>query len=145
MATKEQERKALEQIKKIIADLGENSYISMAMDGMIEDAEQNIENDFAMSWKNRAENYGECCANLRKEYDKLSERSKELQTKLAEAEDRNTAWYDKYTTLEKKMDDASAELCGREAKIDELTSKCNQQEQDIIALKAKVFDLMNLW
>ena len=40
MTTKEQERKALEQIKKILAGLGEHSYIATAMDGMIEDAEQ---------------------------------------------------------------------------------------------------------
>ena len=30
-ATKEQERKALEKIKKIVTDLGEDSYISMAL------------------------------------------------------------------------------------------------------------------
>ena len=31
-ATKEQERKALEKIKKIVTDLGEDSYISMAFE-----------------------------------------------------------------------------------------------------------------
>lgn len=54
-ATKEQERKALEKIRKIVADLGENSYIGMAFEGCFEIAEENIENDFGCSMKQRAE------------------------------------------------------------------------------------------
>ena len=55
MTTKEQERKALEQIKKIVEGLGENSYIGTAFEGCFEVAEDNIENDFACSMKQRAE------------------------------------------------------------------------------------------
>lgn len=55
IATKEQERKALEQIKKIIAGLGDNSYVGMAFEGCFEIAEENIENDFGCSMKQRAE------------------------------------------------------------------------------------------
>lgn len=50
-ATKEQERKALARIKKIVEELGEDSYIGMAFDGCFELAEENIENDFACSMK----------------------------------------------------------------------------------------------
>ena len=53
-ATKEQERKALEKIKKFVTDLGEDSYISMAFEGCFEIAEGNIENDFGCSMKQRA-------------------------------------------------------------------------------------------
>lgn len=55
MATKDQERKALDKIRKIVADLGEDSYIGMAFEGCFEIAEENIENDFACSMKQRAE------------------------------------------------------------------------------------------
>lgn len=48
-ATKEQERAALEKIRKIVADLGEGSYLSRAFDGCFDIAEQNIENDFSIS------------------------------------------------------------------------------------------------
>lgn len=54
-ATKEQERKALARIKKIVEELGEDSYIRMAFDGCFEVAEENIENDFACSMRQRAE------------------------------------------------------------------------------------------
>lgn len=55
VATKEQERKALEKIRKIVADLGEDSYIGTAFEGCFEIAEENIDNDFACSMKQRAE------------------------------------------------------------------------------------------
>lgn len=54
-ATKEQERKALEKIKKIVAELGEGSYVGTALDGCLQDAESNIENDFGDSMKSRFE------------------------------------------------------------------------------------------
>ena len=54
-ATKEQERKALEQIKKIVDKLGEDSYIATAFEGCFEVAEENIENDFALSLKQKAD------------------------------------------------------------------------------------------
>ena len=51
MSTKEQELKALEKIRKIVEDLGEESYIGTAFEGCFEIAEENIENDFACSMK----------------------------------------------------------------------------------------------
>lgn len=53
IATKDQERKALEEIRKIVDNLGENSYVGAAMDGVLELAENNIENDFTESMKDR--------------------------------------------------------------------------------------------
>ena len=55
MTSEEQERKALEQIRKIVASLGENSYIGMAFEGCFEVAAQNIENDWGCSMKQRTE------------------------------------------------------------------------------------------
>ncbi len=54
-ATKEQERKALEQIKKIVESLGKDSYIATAFEGCFDLAEENIENDWACSMKQRVE------------------------------------------------------------------------------------------
>lgn len=55
MTTNEQERNALEQIRSIIEELGPDSYIGIAFEGCIQDAVENIENDWACSWKQRAE------------------------------------------------------------------------------------------
>lgn len=55
MTTKEQERKALEKIRKIVEELGENSYVGTAFEGCFRDAEDNIEDDAAYSMKSRFE------------------------------------------------------------------------------------------
>lgn len=55
MTTKEQEFKALTQIKKIVDSLGEDSYIAMAFEGCFEIAEINIAHDWGCSMKQRAE------------------------------------------------------------------------------------------
>jgi len=54
-ATKQQERDALKKIREIVATLGPQSYVATAFEGCFEDAEQNIENDFGLSMKQRVE------------------------------------------------------------------------------------------
>lgn len=54
-ASKDQERAALEQIRAIVATLGPNSYVATALDGCLEVAEENIDYDFADSYKGRFE------------------------------------------------------------------------------------------
>lgn len=51
--TKQQERDALNKIRKIIEGLGENSYVGTALAGCIEIADQNIEYDFGDSLQER--------------------------------------------------------------------------------------------
>lgn len=78
-ATKEQEREALAKIKAIVEALGQDSYIATAFDGCFEIAEENIENDFACSMKQRVE------ATV-VENAKLKEKIAELESKLVESE-----------------------------------------------------------
>lgn len=55
MTTKEQERQAIEKIRKIVEGLGENSYVGFAMEGVLELAEDNIREDTAYSMKKEIE------------------------------------------------------------------------------------------
>lgn len=55
MITRDQERAALKQITAIMDAIGEESYISIALEGCLEDARENIENDVACSMKDRWE------------------------------------------------------------------------------------------
>lgn len=79
MTTKEQERKALAQIKKIVESLGEDSYIGIALEGCLEDAETNIENDWALSMKDR-------WISANRKLDEANCIIEELRDKLAESE-----------------------------------------------------------
>ena len=53
IATKDQEREALAKIKKTVEGLGPQSYLATAFEGCFQDAEENIENDFAFSMASR--------------------------------------------------------------------------------------------
>ncbi len=53
--TKAQEREALEKIRAIVETLGPRSYVGTALEGCLQDAEINIENDFVDSMKARWE------------------------------------------------------------------------------------------
>ena len=146
MATKEMERKALDQIREIVNGLGKDSYIGMAMAGMFEDAEQNIENDWAMSWKERAETYNKKLEELAKIYDrdtyessrKIELTQKELETAKhhmeLEAQRANDAYVKLHNTTEQLRDVTDA--------MDQLKADNEVMANEIIKLKAKLYDLM---
>lgn len=63
-ATKEQERETLEKIKSMVADLGPQSYLAAAFQGVFEDAEQNIEDDAAVKSYRAAKERREVCEQI---------------------------------------------------------------------------------
>lgn len=75
-ASKEQEREALAEIRRIISTLGDGSYIGTALQGCLEDAEENINNDFAVSmygrWQEAEHRANRLEAELRKASDHVS-------------------------------------------------------------------------
>lgn len=81
-ATKQQERDTLAEIRKMIEELGPQSYIGTALEGCLEIAEQNIDNDFGCSMKQRAEAAEEKVADLQRE---IAEARKAFENSLATA------------------------------------------------------------
>lgn len=55
MATKDQERAALELIRRTVESLGEDSYVGRALDGCLDLAQENIDKDWGLSMLERAE------------------------------------------------------------------------------------------
>lgn len=96
MTTKDQERKALEKIKKIVEDLGDESYIGFAFDGCFEIAEYNIEIDGAFSFKQRAES--------------AERKVKELEAALEESNKDYEAAHDTAHTIEKDKNQVISRL-----------------------------------
>jgi len=153
MNTKEQERKALEQIKKIVAGLGEGSYIGTAFEGCFEVAEENIENDFACSMKQRAEAAERSAEFHKKEalkYKGQAEGAREHAAGVEEQLQKSEEHYEKrIATLQEEREDAYASA---EAAADDrdslqvenlkLKARLDQQDAEILKLKAKLFDLL---
>ncbi len=146
MTTKEQERKALAQIKRIVEGLGEDSYIGMAFDGCFEMAESNIENDFANNPKEAIHNLrvnleaAQKSAKDNKEaYDRLYER---LQDKLEIKDDIIRKDDERIADLLGQVKEASEVVGAKVRENAELEAKVAMQEQEIMKLKAKLYDLM---
>lgn len=102
MTTKEQERKALEQIKKIVAGLGEDSYIATAFEGCFDLAERNIDEDAAYSMKGRWEF-------TEKERDAATDKIKEMRKEACEAAKRIEELETRIADMSEKLNDARKE------------------------------------
>ena len=146
MTTKEQERKALGQIKKIIEGLGPDSYVGIAFEGCAVIAEENINNDFACSMKQRAEAAEKDAKRIGDLYTKAIARADELEKKCDEAYEEITAEAKRRAnvadslriTLEKetaRADDAAQIAAALEAENAKM-------RQEIIELKAKLYDMI---
>ncbi len=147
MTTKDQERKALAQIKKIIAGLGEESYIGRAFEGCIEMAQNNIENDWWDSMKSTIEMKEDAIRSLKKQLeDQAVEKGAEVKTLLKQVkvykEDRDAL----NERIEKIIESKKA---ANEAAIKnwnmfrEQEDKVEALELEVIKLKARLFDLLD--
>lgn len=125
MTTKEQEKQAIQKIRKIVEGMGENSYLATAMEGVLETAEENIEYDAAFSLKGRAEVAEKEASELKKENGELRKTLKEQQERVAKLESRCNEAYselERYTLPEwmqrelDKMVQTGLERANREVK-----------------------------
>lgn len=146
MTIKEQERQALEQIKNIIANLGgADSYIGMAFDGAIEMAEQNIENDWGCSTqdlKDRVEKMDGQIDTLKLKLDAKQEHIEELKSNVEMMSVRNEDQELKIDKLYDRINDLQTKIDVLESKNDILNDDLENKDDQIIKLKAKLYDYM---
>ena len=149
MTTKNQERKALEQIRKIVENLGDDSYIGTAFEGCFEIAEENINNDFACSMKERAEAAEKNIELARKKYE-------EVKAKLDQTEEWNEGWHRKcdamqatINKMQEQIDQKNAELHEEKVargltEVDRIKTddEIKNLKAEIIKLKAKLYDMI---
>lgn len=116
MTTKEQERQAIEKIRKIVEGLGENSYVGFAMEGVLELAEDNIREDTAYSMKKNAEIAWE-------REDKAEKENKDLKKEVEDLK----------KTVEKReatISELNTELCNARAE-----AKANEIPEELVAIR----------
>lgn len=130
-ATKEQERKAVEKIRKIINDLGNGSYVGTALEGCLEDAESNIENDFSDSMKSRFEH-------SEKRLREAQGRIAELEDKLSESEKDYEAAHAAAHQIAEEKDTEIAALRERVLSSDDLETLLSLVTERISSLDSEV-------
>ena len=135
MATKAEERKALEEIRRIVEGLGNDSYLAMAFDGCFEMAESNIENDFANNPKTSIE--------------KLKKDLRAANAKIKNADEAYEIVLKREQAEKKELDLAKATLKAEADRATkgwnsflEMKDKVKALELENMKLKAKLYDLM---
>ena len=131
MTTKAEERKALDQIRNIVAGLGEDSYVGTAFEGVFEIAEENIDNDFACSLKERYACVARQLDAERNRCESLEKINHEMNKKMAEID----AWRDRYNESRNHETELWNQYC-------EENKKANELEDEVIRLKAKLYDMI---
>ena len=98
-ATKEQERETLEKIKAMVAELGPMSYLATAF----EDAETNIENDFAFSMKARVDSLEEQLREAGSKYNALKTDAAHLEAERDAAREKLAAAQEQIAALKRQQ------------------------------------------
>lgn len=142
IVTKEDERKALAKIKKIVESLGEDSYIGVAFEGLFEVAEQNIDNDWFCSLQQKIEIY-------EKQNDEFEIRIEELKSELEEEKRLHALQLENFRTCmsncetyKAEIEELRSDLKSAEDEISELDGDLNKSEETVVQLKARLFDLL---
>lgn len=140
--TKQQERDTLEKIRKMVEQLGPESYLAFAFEGCFDLAAKNIDNDWACSMADRSR--------------RAEKRVAELEEKLAES----VRYYEAAHAIAEEKDAEIAKLKDQLKQIQETArwnrQRCDQEstaageaqqraeaaEAEVIQLKAKLYDLL---
>lgn len=141
-ATKDQERKALEQIRKIVEGLGADSYIGTAFEGCFKLAEENIDNDFALSMKEQRDSTIEQNASLASKVEELSAKldtEKAANETITEELEKTQEWAEELERMNSEKRERIQEL---ENEKEDLEEKTEAQAQEIMKLKARLYDFM---
>ena len=109
MTTKAQEREALKNIRTIIEALGKNSYLAITFDGILEQAEENIANDFGGNYK---ESYEKALEKIRamqkienensKTIEYLSDRERQQGNTIKDLQTQRDTWIKAYNEVQTK-------------------------------------------
>lgn len=145
-ATKQQERDTLEKIRKMVEQLGPDSYLATAFEGCFDLAAENIENDWACSMADRVRRAEKRAAELE---DKLAESEKDYEAAHAAAHEVAAQKDAEIEALKAKMKQIqetarwNGQRCDEEANAaGEAQRRAETAEAEVIRLKAKLYDIM---
>lgn len=149
MVTKNEERKALEQIKKIIEKLGDDSYIAVAFEGCFEIAEENIDNDMACSMKQRYDMADKEAWDAQRSNKELRDANVELSKQMAmlkeEIDDKDQMLEHERSMkreLKKELDEQDRHIESLESQLASLNEDIAKSNDELIHLKAKMYDMI---
>ena len=141
--TKAEEREALTKIREILECFDpEDTYIGKAFEGCVEQAEENIANDWMLSWKGRFEakaNSAEGILNANTELKKTLNQKDDAIARLEDAKDQLSG---EINRLIRTLDHKNAACTDLESRLAEAKETADDLRQTILELKAKLYDMI---
>lgn len=145
-ATKQQEREALDKIRKLVEQLGPDSYLATAFEGCFDLAAENIDNDWACSMADSARRAEKRAAELE---DKLAESVKDYEAAHAAAhavaEEKDAEIAKLKARIQELLEDSKhgyESICEMASRAGEAQRRAEAAEAEVIQLKAKLYDLL---
>lgn len=145
-ATKQQEREALDKIRKLVEQLGPDSYLATTFESCFQLAAENIDNDWACSMADRARRAEKRAAELE---DKLAESVKDYEAahaaahEIAAQKDAEIAGLKAQLAQMQETARWNGQRCDEEATVaGEAQRRAEAAEAEVIQLKAKLYDLL---
>lgn len=135
MTTKQQERDALARIREILETLDSDGYVNTAMEGVLEIAETNIENDWACSLKERLDSAMAELNRFRAANIDLCDTLQTGRARIAELEENLVQAESTIEEMSRTNQRLSAEVCNGSRELE------NAQHR-IMMLKADLYDYM---
>ena len=151
---KQREREALESIRNIVKSLGDDSYIAIALEGCLEDAERNIDDDAAYSMKSRLESAEDKIRQgeeerqlIRNSLEREHHMAEALSYELADAQDmcKDAEISKLKSRIGELLEDSkrgSDFIFEQNNRISELQHRAENAEAEVIRLKAKLYDAL---
>lgn len=142
MTTKEQERAALAKVESILATIDGDGWVNTAFAGCVDDARENIESDFAISWKDRAENYRNGMMIAQYERDDARRALKEATDALTVAHDEYVSLSRQYEALCRVKAETENTAADESARADAAEKEAARLLDENMKLKARLYDLL---
>ena len=142
MITKDDERKALDKIRKIVEGLGKDSYVATAFEGCFGIAEDNINNDMACSMKQRYEMADRDAWTVQEEVANARARIKELESELEQKDQKIEELASRVRTTKEERDEMVFEVDNLTNIKERHEEELAQKDAEILKLKARLYDLL---
>ena len=142
MITKDDERKALDKVRKIVEGLGKDSYVATAFEGCFGIAEDNINNDMACSMKQRYEMADRDAWTAQEEVANARARIKELESELEQKDQKIEELASRVRTTKEERDEMVFEVDNLTNIKERHEEELAQKDAEILKLKARLYDLL---
>ena len=141
IASKDQERKVLEQITKLINSLGEDSYCGCAFAGCVEMAKDNIENDFCNSWQDKCDVKDKQAVKIHDQLAQAKEELYDVKVRLNVANEQVKNLRSDVAGLCSVNNAMNEKLHRQTVENEKLQASLKSAAYDLLVLKARLYDM----